>query len=92
MAVPSRPTDNIFICSPFRAVPADPGTACKVYKTFSDMKSNVFAPLAGLACIVAVVVVSCFLFGGYGAILAGVAVAVGLADCSGCCDPGEPQE
>ena len=56
------------------------------------MKSNVFAPLAGLACIVAVVVVSCFLFGGYGAILAGVAVAVGLADCSGCCDPGEPQE
>ena len=51
------------------------------------MKNSVFAAVVGLVSVLAGVVVACFLFGGYGAILAGVLAAVGLADCAGCYDP-----
>lgn len=51
------------------------------------MKNSILSALVGLVCVLSGVVVACFLFGGYGAILAGVLAAVGLADCASCYDP-----
>lgn len=51
------------------------------------MKNSILSALVGLVSVLAGVVVACFLFGGYGAILAGVLAAVGLADCASCYDP-----
>ena len=45
-----------------------------------------FSALVGVVSVLVGVVVACFLFGGYGAILAGVLAAVGVADCASCQD------
>ena len=50
------------------------------------MKNFDFSALVGVVSVLVGVVVASFLFGGYGAILAGVLAAVGVADCASCQD------
>ena len=57
------------------------------------MKKCTFSAVVGLVSVLVGVVVACFLFGGYGAIIAGVLAAVGVADSAGAvCDPDGLQE
>ena len=52
------------------------------------MKKCTFSAVVGLVSVLVGVVVASFLFGGYGAIIAGVLAAVGVADSAGAvCDP-----
>ena len=50
------------------------------------MKNFDFSALVGVVSVLVGVVVASFLFGGYGAILAGILAAVGVADCASCQD------
>ena len=57
------------------------------------MKKCTFSAVVGLVSVLVGVVVASFLFGGYGAIIAGVLAAVGVADSAGAfCDPDGLQE
>ena len=57
---------------------------------YTNMNTNVFQAVLGLVGLLAVVVVAVVIFGGYGAILAGVGLSCWLA--GGCCDPEGLQE
>ena len=63
--------------APFCPVSADPGAGCKSYNIM-NIRENL-PVLAILAGLVAVVVVSSLILGGYGAILAAVGFAVAIA-------------
>lgn len=54
------------------------------------MNTSVLSAVFGLVGLLAVVVVAVVIFGGYGAILAGVGLSCWLA--GGCCDPEGLQE
>lgn len=57
------------------------------------MKKSSFTAVVGVVSVLAGVVVASFLFGGYGAIIAGVLAAVGVADSAGAVvDPDGLQE
>ena len=57
------------------------------------MKKSTFSAVVGVVSVLVGVVVASFLFGGYGAIIAGVLAAVGVADSAGAVvDPDGLQE
>ena len=57
------------------------------------MKKSTFSAVIGVVSVLVGVVVASFLFGGYGAIIAGVLAAVGVADSAGAVvDPDGLQE
>ena len=58
-----------------------PAAGCN-FKTFRDMQKFDFSALVGVVSVLVGVVVASFLFGGYGALIAGVLAAVGVADCA----------